>query len=179
MKKTLLSAAMIAGLGMAAFAPLSAQAASSGTINFTGRVLADTCTITVNNLSTSLVTLPQVSATVFGSTVGTVAGATSFPIALTGCDTNTKNAQIAFTGGNIDNSTGDLANATSGGSNVEIRLLNSSSQVINTSTQANAPAIAVASGTGSTTLTAEYVSTNAATSAGLVTSSVGFTLTYQ
>lgn len=180
MNKTLLSAALIASFGFAALAPLSAQAASTGTINFTGKVLADTCVIDVNGSGTSTVALPTVMTAAFGSTVGTTAGATSFTVALTGCDTNTSSAAMAFTAGStIDGTNGYLKNTTSGGSNVEIQLLNSSSAVINTSTQTNAPTIAVTSGAGSTSLTAQYISTATATTAGLVTSSVGFTLTYQ
>ena len=178
MKKTLLSAVMIASFGIAALASMSVQAASSGTINFTGKVLADTCTINVNGSSTSTVALPTVMTAAFGTTIGSTAGATPFTVALTGCDTNTKSAQMAFNGTQIDGATGNLKNATSGGSNVEIQL-SSSSGFINTSTQANAPLINVTSGAGSTSLTAQYISTATATTAGLVTSSVGFTLTYQ
>jgi major type 1 subunit fimbrin (pilin) len=175
MSKRLLSAALIAVVA-AGFAT-SAQAASSGTINFSGKVLADTCTIAVNGGST--VALPTVMTAAFGSTVGTTAGATSFNVALSGCDTNTASAAMAFAGANVDAATGNLKNTTAaGGSNVQIQLLNSSDQVINTSTQANAPIIAVTSGSGSTTLKARYVSTATATTAGLVTSSVNFTLTY-
>ena len=179
MKKTLFSAVMIASFGIAALASMSVQAASSGTINFTGKVLADTCTINVNGSSTSTVALPTVMTTAFGSTVGATAGATPFTVALTGCDPNTTSATMAFNGTQVDSGTGNLKNATSGGSNVEIQLLNSSSAAINTSTQVNAPTIAVTSGAGSTSLTARYISTATATTAGLVTSSVGFTLTYQ
>lgn len=180
MKKTLLSAVMIASFGVAALASMSAQAASTGTINFTGKVLADTCTINVNGSGNNTVALPSVMTTAFSSTVGSVAGATQFTIGLTGCDTNTTSAKMGFTGTQIDSSTGNLKNATtSGGSNVEIQLLDSAGTAINTSTNVNAPTIAVASGVGSTTLKAQYISTAAATTAGLVTSSVGFTLTYQ
>ena len=179
MKKTLLSAVMIASFGIAALASLSVQAASSGTINFTGKVLADTCTINVNGSTTSTVALPTVMTAAFGSTAGTVAGATPFTIALTGCDPNTTSAKMAFSGTQVDSGTGNLKNATTGGSNVEIQLLNSSSAAINTSSQANAPTIAVANSSGSTSLTAQYISTASATTAGLVTSFVGFTLTYQ
>lgn len=179
MNKTLLSAALIASFGFAALAPLGAQAASTGTINFTGKVLADTCTISVNGSATSTVALPTVMTAAFGSTIGTVAGATPFTIGLTGCDTNTASAQMAFNGTNIDSATGNLKNATSGGSDVEIQLLNNSNAAINTFNQTNAPTITVASGAGSTSLKAQYISTSTATTAGLVTSSVGFTLTYQ
>lgn len=179
MSKSFLFAALIASFSIAALAPLSAQAASTGTINFTGKVLADTCVINVNGSASNTVALPTVMTAAFGSTVGTTAGATPFTISLTGCDTNTSTAQMAFGGTNVDSTTGNLKNATSGGSNVQIQLLNSSSAAINTSTQANAPTIAVTSGTGSASLTAQYISTATATTAGLVTSSVGFTLTYQ
>ena len=176
-RKTLLSTALVATFGFLALVSAPAQAASSGTINFSGKVLADTCTIAVNGGAT--VTLPTVMTAAFGSTVGTTAGDTPFTVALSGCDTNTASAQMAFSGGNIDNTSGDLTNTAASGSNVRIRLLNSSNQAINTKTGANAPSIAVATGSGSTQMKAQYISTATATTAGLVTSSVNFTLTYQ
>jgi major type 1 subunit fimbrin (pilin) len=175
MSKRLLSTALAAVIAAAGFAP-SAQAASSGTINFTGKVLADTCTISVNGGST--VALPTVMTAAFGSTVGTVAGTTPFSVALSGCDTNTASAQMQFSGANIDSTTGNLKNTAASGSNVQIQLLNSSDAAINASTQANAPSIAVTAGAGSTQLKAQYISTATATSAGLVSSTVNFTLTY-
>ena len=45
MKKTILSAALVAVMGVAAFAPKIASAAD-GTITFTGNITATTCTIT-------------------------------------------------------------------------------------------------------------------------------------
>lgn len=177
MKKTLLSTALVALIAATALAP-TAQAASSGTINFTGKVLADTCVIKINNSASNVVALPTVMTAAFGSAAGNVAGATKFTVDLSNCDTNTKNADMAFTAGpSIDTTSGNLNNTTTGGSNVQIQLLNGAA-VINTSTQANAPVIPVSGGTGSATLTAQYVSTATATTAGLVTSSVGFTLTY-
>ncbi len=178
MNKTLLCTALVAAVAATALAP-TAQAASSGTINFTGKVLADTCVIQINNSTSNVVALPTVMTAAFGAAAGNVAGATNFTVDLSNCDTNTANANMAFTAGpSIDTTSGNLKNATAGGSNVQIQLLNSTSAVINTSTQANAPVIAVKGGTGFTTLTAQYVSTATATTAGLVTSSVGFTLTY-
>ena len=81
MNKTLLSTALVAVIAATAFVP-TAQAANSGTINFSGTVLADTCTIAVNGGST--VALPTVMTAAFGNTVGTVAGATPFTIGLSG-----------------------------------------------------------------------------------------------
>ena len=178
MNKTLLSAALVAVVAATAFVP-SAQAAT-GTINFTGKVLADTCVISVAGNSSSTVALPTVMKSAFTG-VASTAGATSFSVALTGCDANATTATMAFTAGaNVDTTSGNLKNATTGGSDVQIQLLNSSSAIINTSTSANAPVITIdpATGNGTTSLTAQYVATAANTKAGLVTSSVGFTLTY-
>lgn len=178
-KKTLLSTALVAGLGFLAFAASPAHAASTGTINFTGKVLADTCTISINGGPGTTVALPTVMTGAFGS-VGATAGTTSFTVGVSGCDANTTSAAMAFNGANIDGTTGNLKNTTAtGGSNVQIQLLNSSNAVINTSSQANAPTIAVSGGSGSTGMKAQYIATAASTTAGLVTSSVGFTLTYQ
>lgn len=175
MSKRLLSTALATVIAAAAFAP-AAQAANTGIINFTGKVLADTCTISVNGGST--VALPTVMKAAFGSTVGTVAGTTPFTVALSGCDTNTASANMAFSGSNIDAATGNLTNTAVGGSNVQIQLLNASDAAINTSTQANAPSITVTGGAGSTQMKAQYISTATATTAGLVSSTVNFTLTY-
>jgi major type 1 subunit fimbrin (pilin) len=174
MKKTLLSTALVAVIAATAFAP-TAQAANSGTITISGKVLSDTCTVNVNNNAT--VTLPTVMTNSL-STVGSTAGTTGFTIGLTGCDTNTTSAAMTFSGSNIDAGTGNLKNTVSGGSNVQVQLLNGAS-VINASSGTNAPVIAVTSGSGSVAMNARYVAATAAASAGLVASTVNFTLTYQ
>lgn len=178
-RKTLLSTALVATFGFLALATAPAQAASTGTINFSGQVLADSCSIEVNGGNT--VVLPLVTTTDFGSTVGSTAGTTSpFTIALTGCDTGATTAQMNFSGTQVDTTSGNLLNSAASGSNVEVQLLDTSNNVINTSTQANAPSISIdhTTGNGSTQLKARYISTNTSTTAGLVQSSVGFTLTY-
>jgi major type 1 subunit fimbrin (pilin) len=178
MKKIVLTAALLTAFGVAAVAPQAANAASTGTINFTGKVYKDTCVITVNN--GAAVALPTVATSAFSTSSGVAlaSSATNFSIALTACDNNLVSASTAFSGTNVDSTTGNLKNSlTSNNSNVEIELL-SGSNVINTSTNANAPTIALTSGAGSVQLTAEYITTATATTAGLVQSSVGFTLTY-
>jgi major type 1 subunit fimbrin (pilin) len=172
MNKTLLSTALVAVVAAIGFAP-TAQAAS-GTIAITGKVLADTCVVAVNGGST--VVLPTVMKSDL-ATVGAVAGATNFTVGLTNCDTNTTSATMAFSGGSINSSTGNLDNTAPSGSNVQVQLLSGAS-VVNTSDNTNAPVITVTSGTGSTTMTAQYVAATAAATAGLVSSSVNFTLTY-
>lgn len=177
MKKTLLTAALLTAFGFAAVAT-QAKAANTGTINFSGKVYKDTCVITVNNGAT--VTLPTVATSAFSASSGVAlaSSATNFNIALSACDNNLVSASTAFSGTNVDTTTGNLKNSLStNNSNVEIELLNGAS-VINTNTNANAPTIALASGAGNVTLTAEYITTATTTTAGLVQSSVGFTLTY-
>lgn len=173
MNKTLLSTALVAIVAATAFVP-TAQAANTGTITISGKVLSDTCTVNVNGGAT--VVLPTVMTNSL-STVGSSAGTTPFTIGLTGCDTNTTSASMAFSGSNIDAGTGNLKNTVSGGSNVQVQLLNGAS-VINASTGTNAPVIAVTGGAGSVAMNARYVAASAAASAGLVASTVNFTLTY-
>ena len=61
MKKTILSAALAAVMGVVAFAPQNAKA-SDGTITFNGKITAQTCTIAGNGGGSSFtVTLPTVS----------------------------------------------------------------------------------------------------------------------
>lgn len=174
MNKTLLSTALVAVMAATAFAP-TAQAANTGTITISGKVLSDTCTVAVNGGAT--VVLPTVMTNSL-STVGSSTGTTPFNVALSGCDTNTTSASMAFSGSNIDSTTGNLKNTVSGGSNVQVQLLNGLS-VINASSGTNAPVISVNSGSGSVAMNARYVAATAAASAGLVASTVSFTLTYQ
>lgn len=170
LKKALLAATLVAA-GTFAF---TAQAAS-GTIAISGKVLADTCTVLVNGGKT--VALPTVMTGAL-STAGDVAGATDFDVKLTGCDANATSATMVFNGSNIDSTSGNLTNTVVGGSSAQIQLLEGAS-VINTSTGDNAPVIPVdTAGAGSVTMTAQYVAVGAAASAGLVQSSVDFTLTY-
>lgn len=172
MNKTLLSTALVAAVAATAFAP-TAQA-GGGTITIAGRVLADTCTVTVNGGNT--VQLPAVMTTSLGS-VGATTGLTPFTVALTACDKNATSATMAFNGSNIDSSTGYLKNTATGGSNVQVQLLNGAS-VINASSNTNAPVINLTAGDGSVAMNARYVAATAAATAGLVSSTVSFTLNY-
>ena len=173
MNKTLLSSALVAVMAAVAFAP-TAQAAS-GTITVTGKVLTDTCVVSVNGGST--VVLPTVMTSSL-NTVGAVAGATGFTVGLSGCDTNTTSATMAFTGANINSTTGNLNNTAALGSNVQVQLLNSANTAINTSNNTAAPVIAVAAGNGSASLKAQYIAATAAATPGLVSTTVNFTLSY-
>lgn len=174
MKKTLLSTALVAVMAAVAFAPTAQATPASGTITIKGTVLADTCTVDVNGGAD--VVLPSVMTGAL-ATAGTTAGDTPFSIGLSACDTNAISATMVFNGGNIDSTTGYLNN-TGSATNVKVQLLNSADAVINTSDNTNAPVIALANGTGTTSLTARYVAVGGAATAGQVQTSVGFTLTY-
>lgn len=184
-RKTLLSTALVAAFGAAALVS-PAHAAKKpgtgpgGTIQFSGKVLANSCVVTING--GSVVTLPTVMTDDFAAASDT-AGDTPFDVALSGCDKNTTTATMDFSGpnSNIDANTGDLINTATNGSNVQIRLLNTGGAHIGLNDNSNAPSITIDKqlGDGSTTLTAQYVATSTSTSPGLVNSSVNFTLTYQ
>ena len=178
MNKTLLSTALVAVVAAIGFAPTAQAAitAPGGTINITGKVLGSTCAVSVNN--GTAVVLPTIMTSDL-ATAGTAStSSTDFDVKLTGCDKNTGTATMVFGGGNINAGNGNLDNAAVGGSNVQIQLLEGTS-LIDTSSNANAPIITVAAnGTGSATLKARYYANTAAATAGLVSSSVNFTLTY-
>ena len=183
MNKILLGAAIVAGLGIAAFAPQTARA-TDGTITITGKVVAQTCTVAGNAFGTPAsvnVTLPLVLAPVL-TTAGSVAGTTPFSIAIANCDPALTKVQTFFSSGaNIDASTGNLNN-TGTATNVQVQLLNSSSAVMPLNgadaTAQNSPTANLSSGAATLNYSAQYISTGGAT-AGLVNTSVAFTMIYQ
>ena len=173
MQKLLLSSALVAVIGLIP----NAQAATSGTINFTGTVVADSCQITVaGGNATGTVALPTVQTSQL-ATQGATAGDTPFDITLSGCDANLAGAQVAFSGANVNTTNGNLDNAAVDGSDVQIQLVNAGA-VVNTADNSNAPTISVSNGAGSVSLTARYYAVNADTTPGRVSTSVNFTLTY-
>ncbi len=177
MKKTLLSAALVATLGALSFLPAASAATAptnTGTIQFNGKVLADTCTVSINGSGTT-VTLTPVMATSL-ATAGATAGATPFTLDLTNCDTNAAQATLSFASGSHNATDGNLTNTGTAG-NVEVELL-SGSTPINVTTANGGPVVQLSNGAGSTSMTAEYYATGAATP-GLVSTSASVTFTYQ
>jgi major type 1 subunit fimbrin (pilin) len=187
MNKTLLSAALIAGFGIAALAPQNAQAAVDGTITVTGLVVAQTCTVDAQasggNADLKTVALPLVLAPAL-TAVGSTAGTTAFSIVVANCDKALSTVQTSFSGGNINAGDGNLTNPA-GATNVEVQLLNSSGTVMTlngaTPTLQNSPVVAlagVASKGATLNYSARYYSLGGAT-AGAVSSTVAFTMVYQ
>ena len=187
MTKTLLSAALIAGLGIAAFAPQAAHAVD-GTINISGKITGSTCTIsnsTGTGTSTFTVTLPTVATSAL-STLGAVAGTTPFSINLSGC--------TFLAAGNVSTyfepssanvlADGNLKN-TAATNGVEVRLLNDGLTPIAlnqpSGSQNSSTAAVTTSGTSATLkYFAQYIAPGAAgsVSGGAVTAQVQYSVTY-
>lgn len=187
MNKTLLSAALIAGFGIAAFAPQAASAAT-GTITFNGKVLSSTCsvgtvtggTVNANNVA---VTLPDVQSSVF-TAVGTVAGLTPFSLNLTGCPVTPAGVVVGaqFSGTSIDAThAGTILNTPGVGfSNLNVQMTDSTGTALNLSTNSTpVSATILAAGTATLGYEAQYYQPTAtAGTAGTVTAVVSYTLTY-
>jgi major type 1 subunit fimbrin (pilin) len=131
MKKTLLSAALVAVMGVVAFAPQSAKAAD-GTITFNGLITAASCTITGGGAATGTgnvsVTLPTVSATALQA-AGSTAGDTKFSLVLSGgaACTNGQTASLWVETTQtpaLDTTSGALKNQTGSATAVEVRMVN-------------------------------------------------------
>ncbi|HDX7966127.1 TPA: fimbrial protein [Escherichia coli] len=173
-------------LGMLAVASSSATLAYDGIINFTGKVVAQTCSVATGSGSLSVV-LPTVSTTTLSADTKT-AGLTPFTIQLTGCTvpaTSGVDKVNAYfePNANTDYTTGNLTNtASSGASNVQIQLLNADGvKVIKLGQAAAAQDVdTVAINDANVTLryNARYYATGQAT-AGNVSATVNYTIAYQ
>ncbi|MGO4329772.1 fimbrial protein [Cupriavidus sp. 2TAF22] len=180
MKKNLIASAIATAACAAAFAP--AAHAADGTIEFTGSVVATTCTINGGGGANMMtVALPPVSTSAL-SQPGAVAGRTPFTIKLDGCAGSSTKVATAFEAGSTVNSEGRLTVDAGGASGVDIRLLNASYNPIKAGAaqnDQNSPAVDLVTG-GITTLHyyAEYVSTGTV-QAGAANSRVQYSLVYQ
>lgn len=176
MSKRLLSAALIAGLGIA-FAPGAANAVD-GTITINGAVTGSTCTVAVNGTAANTVTLPTVSTSALNAS-GTTAGQTPFSIALSGCSAGITKAATYFEAGPNVTAAGRLKN-TGTASNVDVQLVysdNSAVAVGQPAPTSGAGSVAVAGGAATMNYYARYYATGVAT-AGNVSSTVQFSMIY-
>lgn len=182
MSKTLLSTALIAGLGLA-FVP-GAHAAADGTITINGLVLGTTCTIN-GGTSSFTVTLPTVKTTDFATNV---AGKTQFDLNLTNCPTGVDfspavQVSTTFSGTNIDSTTGLLKDTSATNNGVAIELLdNTSTKVDLTKTtaigQSSEKALVDSSGNATLSYYAQYRQTGTSVTAGRVITTVDYTINY-
>jgi len=183
MKKTILSAALVAVMGVAAFAPQAAKA-SDGIITFKGAITAQTCTIVGNDQGSDFtVTLPTVSTSSLPAN-GSHAGDTPFTIALTNCSPDSGNVSTYFeAGATIDATTGFLKNTTGTATNTEVNFLNT---VDGTSIKLGAPqasqnsaVVAIASGSANLPYIARYAAVGGGSGAGSVQTTVTYSMSYQ
>lgn len=120
--KKILSAVIAAGI--ATLAATGAQAATGGTVNFTGTIINDTCSFDVNNSGTNTGTVNMPFSYTNSYSGPDVAGATEdFTIAVSNCDTNIAQIALNFTGTTDSRGATDKVLQTTGtATNVGIRL---------------------------------------------------------
>jgi len=177
MKKTIISSL----LAVAALAPVASFAAD-GTINFTGTVTDQTCTITGDNGTNYTVNLPKVGASSLAS-AGNKAGATPFSIKLSNCSTSATGARANFEiGANVDTSSGYLKNTSTGSTaatNVQIGLAAQDGTEIKLNATQPTTFFPITNKAANLTYLAQYVANGGAAGAGAVTTNVQYTIVYQ
>jgi major type 1 subunit fimbrin (pilin) len=162
----------------------SSQAASTGTITFNGELTASTCDVIVDGQTAdATVVLPTVSTNQL-TNAAQVAGRTGFNMALTNCTGTLQTASAFFeAGATVDTVNGRLKNTSAGGAtNVSLQLLDgANSSVIQAGNQnqiiQNTYA-SVASGSATLPYAVQYYA-EGATTAGLVKSSVVYSIMYK
>lgn len=190
MFKNLLSASLVATLGMSVIASASA---ADGKITFTGTISDSTCTVTGGSgtnggVSDFTVALPTVQVDAL-SAADKVAGATPFEVKLGGStSTGCKDAKVASlyfepTSAPINAATGRLTNqsSSSAATNVEVELLNKANTAINLATGANAAGSeeTITGSTATLKYTAQYHATGGKSTAGGVSTYVNYSVVYK
>jgi len=99
------------------------QATDTGTINFTGRIVADTCEVYINGATTNgTVTFRNISQTAFGADKK-VGDAQPFTITVKNCDSNISFLNIKFNGDRITGYGEEVLQPTGTANNVGVRVL--------------------------------------------------------
>ena len=106
-----------------AFTVSAVKATDTGTINFEGRVVADTCEVFVNSSRTNgTVTFRNISQTAFGEDKK-VGDAQPFTITVKNCDSNISFLNIKFNGERIVGYDDEVLQPTGSATNVGVRVL--------------------------------------------------------
>lgn len=160
-----------------------AALADSGTINFVGQVVQDSCTTAVEgSTGPTTVTLPTVLTTELGAAGDTAGVSAPFTFAVTGCDASVEARGVHFslTSTSFDTVNNNiLANtATGGATNVGVEILEAGTSIEFAGAANRSQDITIASGVGtSADFTAQYKATGEAT-AGSVTAVMNWDLVY-
>ena len=173
---------LISSLCAALLSPAMVYAAD-GTINFTGTVVAVTCTYSAPS-KTQNITLPPVSVSALGSPTNTntnanTAGDTAFTVELGSCST-ARNVAISLEGPTFDIATGYLKNTTTNNAaaaNVQVQLVDRTNNTVLQAYANTAGVQPTGDGKAVIPLLARYVAVGTA-GAGTVTSSVNFSIMY-
>ncbi|EIQ9741253.1 type 1 fimbrial protein [Escherichia coli] len=173
-------------LGILAAASSSATLAYDGTIDFSGQVVAQTCSVEAD--STHLVVILPTVSTASLTSPGDVAGLTPFAIVLEGCSTDvtgvgTKVYAFFEPNADTDNETHNLNIKSNSNSakNVQIQLMNADgTSPIYLGTQGNQgqTPVVIDKDTMQLWYNAQYYATGQAT-AGNVSATVNYTIAYQ
>ena len=152
---------------------------NTGTVNITGTLTANSCTVGTSNPNP--VKLPTIPISKL-QTAGSTAGRTQFTITLSGCSAlegGNGTVQIGFRNGtNIDQTTHNLKENTPS-THVQIQLLNSAQAEINLVNNHNSEPLTPSEGNASFTLYAEYYAPGApVVTAGSVAAALPFDLIY-
>lgn len=184
LKPTLLATALAVACGGMVLTPQAANAADSGTITITGKVMNSTCNVTGNGGSSDFtVALPPVAATALNG-AGVTAGQQKFSLNLSGCPTTPSGIKVGTQFYSSSANNGQLSNTVGPGyaGNVAVQLLDSSNNPITVGGSATGAAVTdqtTLSGASATlAYTAQYYATGTAT-AGSVQTTVQYVINYQ
>ncbi|MCH7389032.1 fimbrial protein [Acinetobacter dispersus] len=159
--------------------------ADTGTINFTGQVIQDSCaTALTGGASATAVTLATVNRNAL-ATAGDTANETGFSLNVTGCEgADARGVHFTLTPASFDTTNNSLIANTGTATNVGVEIARGT---VGTSTpyafagaaasSGNVAITGATAGTGSLPLTAKYKATGNAT-AGTVLAALGWTLVY-
>lgn len=162
----------------ACFVASTAQAAD-GTINFTGTITDQACTVDVNS-ATQTVSMGTISNTAFGTSAGVTAGAKTFDIVLQSCPESVTSASVRFDGTTHAENSAILA-LSSGqtASHVGIALYEKDSATLIPVGTSSASVTLDSESSNTLSYIAKYMSTSTSVGAGSANSSTAFTITYQ
>jgi major type 1 subunit fimbrin (pilin) len=193
MNKNIIYMALTTALGIATLVSQNANAVD-GTININGKVVADTCLISINQstaeatgtqqvggagTAANTVTLNTVPAGMFLGTAGTIVESAPVTINYTAC-TGLATVQPNFSASaNVNSSTGYMT-STAAPIGVDLMLSQTAGGTALNLTNPNAvPAVDASSGAAEVDLFASYISNSGTVTPGPVTTAVTFTTNYQ
>ena len=189
MKQIQIAAAIALAMGLGFASHANAAAISGGTITFTGLVTDDTCPVTGGagtdgGKNDFIVALTSVNTSDL-AVAGAAAGKKPFDVIIggagSGCDT-TKVASMKFlpSSPRVDALTGTLTNALAGeATNTNIQLLDATDAVINLADAANESTADFVGDSATIKYSAQYLAVNGPATAGLVSTSVVYSVEYK